>query len=87
VHRAERERLIQDHSVGDSSRAVPICGSFLAVLVLIVVVGSPEPDEYAQANRPTAIAAAHAKAVGAQSEHHRRSIFEARRVAFTRPSA
>jgi len=87
VQTAERERLIQDYTVGNSSMAVPICAGLLTVLVVIVVVGSPEPDEYAQANRPTAVAAAHAKPVGARTEQHRRSIFEARRVALTRPSA
>lgn len=88
MHSAEREQVIQDYSVGNSSRgAVSICGGCLAILVLIVVVGSPQTDEYAQANRPTAIAAAQGKRVGAQSEQHRRDTFEARRVAFTRRPA
>lgn len=81
---AERERLVQMYSVGDSRKAVPICGGCLALLVLVVVLGSSQDDEYAQSPRPTLIAAAQAKPVGARSGEHRKQTFEARRVAFTR---
>ena len=85
MHAAERERLIQMYSVGDSSKAVPVCAGCLALLVLVVVLGAPsQGDQYAESPPPTAIAAAHAKPVGAQSEQHRQRTFEARRVAFTR---
>jgi hypothetical protein len=83
MHSAERERLVQAYNAGNSSKAAPICGGCLAMLMLIVVLGSPpRADEYAQATRPTVIAAAPAKRVGG-SEQHRQQTFEARRVAFT----
>ena len=83
MHSAERERLVQTYTAEDSSNAALICGRCLAMLVLIVVLGSPRADESAQANRPTDIVAASAKRVGAQSEENRRHTFEARRLAFT----
>ena len=83
MHSAERERLVQTYTAGNSSKVVPICGGCLAVLVLVVVLGSPRADEYAQA---TAIATASAKRVSV-SEQHRQHTFEARRVAFQRASS
>ena len=82
MHSAERERLVQTYTAEDSSNAALICGSCLAMLVLVIVVGSPRADESIQANRPTDIVAASAKRVDAQSERHRRHTFDARRVAF-----
>lgn len=81
MHSAERERLVQTYTARNSSNAALTCGGCLAMLVLIVVLGTPRADESAQANRPTAIVAASAR-VGAQSEQNRKHTFEARRVAF-----
>jgi hypothetical protein len=82
MHSAERERLVRTYNAGNSSNAPLICGSCLATLVLIVVLGAPRADESAQATRPIALVAASAKGIGAQSERHRRHTFDARRVAF-----
>ena len=79
MHSTERESLVQTYTVANSSKAPPICGGCLAVLVLVVVLGSPRADEYAQA---TSIATASAKRVSV-SEQHRQHTFEARRLAFT----
>jgi hypothetical protein len=81
MHAAERERLLQAYNAGDSSKAVPICGGCLAVLVLVVVLGSPRADEYAHANRPTPMATASEKRISV-SEQPRQHTFEVRRVAF-----
>jgi hypothetical protein len=82
MNSAERERLVQTYVAGTSSNSALICGGWLAVLVLIVVLGSPRADESTQANQPTAMAAASAKRVVAESERDRQRTFEARRVAF-----
>lgn len=83
MHAAERERLVQMYSAGDSSKAVPICAGCLALLALVVVTGSSKADDFAQSPRPTVIAAAQATPAGSRSEQHRKQTFEARRVAST----
>jgi hypothetical protein len=83
---AERKKLVQMYGVGDSSKAAgPICGVCLALLVLVVVLGSPsQGDDYAQSPRPTFTAAARGDPLGARSDPYGKQTFEARRVAFDR---
>jgi len=73
MHSAERESLVQAYNAGNSSKAAPICVGCLAILVLVVVLGSP-PGADAQATQPTVIAAAAAAKVGG-SEQHRQQTF------------